>query len=305
MTTGLTAGIFYRLVSRDFFAPRLRWDQPTARHMLQQAFPLMLNGLLINIFFRFDQFIIEHYRRNDVQVYEAAYKVINVTQIITPSVVLALFPAMARAAIHDRPALTRQYRLAVKLLLVLSLPLVAGTIVLATPLINIITLGKNGYLPYSAWALTILILYLPFSFINGVTQYVLIAMNRQGRLAWAIGATALFNVAANLLVVPAIGIYGAALVTVLSEIVLLVPFLRWAGEALGPVALRPGPTSVRLALAGAGLAVTTAGLSAAGLGGLPALAGGAIVYSGGLLALGVVSPSEQAMLRGVLRRTRK
>src|SRR5207248_5199243 len=110
-----TAAIFAWLLRRDFFAPRLAWDPAAVRRMLGQAFPLMLNGLLIYIFFRFDSVVIKIDRPDDVVVYEAAYKLINVTQIITPSVVLALFPAMAHAAIHDRPALIRQYRMAVKL----------------------------------------------------------------------------------------------------------------------------------------------------------------------------------------------
>jgi peptidoglycan biosynthesis protein MviN/MurJ (putative lipid II flippase) len=44
--------------------------------------------------------------------------------------------------------------------------------------------------------------------------------------------TAAFNVGANLALVPVLGINGAALVTVLSEVVLLVPFMAWIGGAL-------------------------------------------------------------------------
>ncbi|HUS16014.1 MAG TPA: flippase, partial [Chloroflexia bacterium] len=302
VTTIVTAAIFTRLLIRDFFPPVLIWQPAQARTMLSAAFPLMVNGLLIAIFFRFDQFLIEHYRPQDVAIYETAYKVINVTQIITPSVVLALFPAMARAAIDDRVALTRTYRGAVKLLLVLGLPLVAGTIVLAGPLITAITLGKEGYLPYSAWALAILIVYLPLSFVNGVTQYVLIAVHRQGRLAWAIGATALFNVAANALVVPVWGIYGAAVVTVLSEVVLLVPFLGWTRAELGPEAARPGPRALKLAAAGTVLAILPAATLAVGAHPVLALTAGLLAYAAALAGLGVLSPREIALLRTFGRR---
>ncbi|HET7077835.1 MAG TPA: flippase [Chloroflexia bacterium] len=304
LTTTATAFLFYRLLRRDFFAPTLRWQTGAVRQMLVVAFPLMVNGLLMFIFFRFDSFIINHYRPQDVPIYEAAYKFINVTQILPPIVVLAFFPAMARAAIHDRAALARHYRMAVKLMLLMALPMVAGTVVLAGPLITIFTLGKPGYLPYAAWALAILICYLPFSFINGVTQYVLIALNRQGRLTWVIGAAALFNIGANLLAVPAFGIYGAAAVTVLTELVLLAPFLGWAGADLGMRVLRPGTAGIKLVLAGGALALGTAGLSAVGLGGLPAVVGGVLAYGAALGALRIFSPAEWAVVRSVVQRRR-
>ncbi len=302
LTTGGQAAVFYRLLYRDFFPPTVNLNRTTARPVLSVAFPLMLNGLLITIFFRFDQLIIQSYQPDQVPIYETAYKVINVTQIITPSVVLALFPAMARAALHDPAALVRQYRMAVKFLLLGGLPLVAGTIALADWAIRVITLNKEGYLPYSAWALAILIGYLPLSFINGVTQYVLIALNYQRRLVWAIGVTALFNVGVNLWAVPTLGIYGAAAVTVLSEIVLLVPFLAWTAAGLGTGAVRPGPTGVRLAGAGAGMALTMVLLTAGGAGGPVAAVGGVGVYAALVVALHILHQEETARLRGLLRR---
>jgi O-antigen/teichoic acid export membrane protein len=95
-----------------------------------------------------------------------------------------------------------------------------------------VTGGKEGYLPYSAVALQILIFFLPFSFVNGVTQYVLIALDRQRLITGAFALTLVFNVAANLAFVPLLGINGAAIVTVLSEIVLLVPFAIWIRREL-------------------------------------------------------------------------
>jgi len=66
-------------------------------------------------------------------------------------------------------------------------------------------------------------------------------IDRQRWLTGAFIAAALFNIGANLLAVPVFGIYGAAAVTVLSELVLLGPFLWWTARELGPRALAPGP----------------------------------------------------------------
>jgi O-antigen/teichoic acid export membrane protein len=297
------APIFDRLMRRDFFAPALALDPAAARAVLTTTFPLMLNSLLVTIFFRFDQPIIQSYHPDQVPVYEAAYKVINVTQIIAPSVVLALFPGMARAALSDRGALIRQYRMAVKFLLLLGLPMMVGTAALADWIMRIITLGKEGYLPWAAWALAILIGYLPLSFINGVLTYVLIALGRQSRITWAIGATALFNVGVNLWAVPAFGMYGAAVVTVLSEVVLLGPFVIWTGRELGADAVRPGRAGVWLAAAGAVLAVGTAAGVALGLPAVIAQFGGIIGYAGVVAGGHILHGDERARLRGQLRRS--
>ena len=69
------------------------------------------------------------------------------------------------------------------MLLALAFPIAVGTTLLAEPIILI--LAGPGYLPESAWALQILIWYLPISFVNGLLQYVLIAVNRQRTLSVA------------------------------------------------------------------------------------------------------------------------
>jgi O-antigen/teichoic acid export membrane protein len=302
-TTLITAGIFYRQMRRDFFAPALAWP-PAAVALLATAFPLMVNGLLVTIFFRFDQLIIKAVRpEGEVTLYETAYKFINFTLIITPSVTLALFPGMAHAAVHDRAALARHYRAGLKVLLLLACPIVAVTVALAPLLIQLVTFGKGAiFLPYSAWALQILILFLPFSFINGLTQYVLIALDRQRWLTGAFMAAAVFNVGVNLLVIPVFGIYGAAAVTILSELVLLGPFLWWTARDLGPGVLRPGAGGLKLAVAAGLLGLVTGGGLVLGVPGWIVAPVGVVVYGGCLLALGFFTPAEWALVQRALRR---
>ena len=89
----------------------------------------------------------------------------------------------------------------------------------------------------SAIALSILICYLPLSYANGLTQYVLIAAGRQRLLTGAFVAALVFNFAANLVLIPRFGYVGAAWVTVASELVLLVPFARVAARVAPGVSL--------------------------------------------------------------------
>lgn len=245
LTTLFTALFFTRVLTHDFprlvhavRAEPLRLPRPEATHLLKAGWPLMLNALLVGLFFRIDQFIIEPVKGSlAVEQYGAAYSFLNFVLLITPAVTLALFPRMSRHAATDRPRLAYEYGFALKVLLVLSVPIMAFTVWFAPLLISVVTGWKPGYLPDASQALQILIFFLPFSFINGLTQYVLIALDRQTLITRAFGLTLVFNIAANLLLVPMLGIGGAALTTILSELVLLGPFLMWTGREIGAVPL--------------------------------------------------------------------
>jgi O-antigen/teichoic acid export membrane protein len=127
----------------------------------------------------------------------------------------------------------RAYVLSLRLLLMIAIPVTVGTYFIARGLI--LLLGGAQYLPDSQIALQLLIWFLPFSFVNSVTQYVLIAIDEQRFLtrAFIIGVT--FNLVANLIAIPMFGYQGAAVVTVLSEFALLAPFYYSVRKHLGPL----------------------------------------------------------------------
>ena len=251
VTTLVTALVFLRVLRRNFPQVALRTGglllkRTEATELLSAGWPLMLNALLVGLFFRVDTFIITAIVGDGALTrYNAAYSFLSFVLLISPAVTLALFPRMARHAISDRARLNTEYTFALKMMLIISVPIVAATVWLAPLFITVLTFGAPNYLPESADALRILIFFLPFSFINGLTQYVLIAVDRQRLITRAFGLTVAFNLAANLLLIPLLGIYGAALTTILSELVLLVPFVLWTRREIGEVpllsvALKPG-----------------------------------------------------------------
>ncbi|MDQ6693225.1 MAG: flippase [Chloroflexota bacterium] len=262
LTTLVTSLVFASLLRRDFPDLRARLSMEAFRlsrtialPLLKAGWPLMLNALLVGLFFRVDTFIIGSLSPAAVARYDAAYRFLNFVLLITPAVTLALFPRMSRHAANDRPRLLYEYTFALRVLSVAAVPLVSLTVWFSPLLVSVLTGGKSGYLPESATALQILIFFLPFSFVNGLTQYVLIALDKQRLITRAFGFTVLFNVGANLLLVPLLGINGAALTTVGSEIVLLCPFVLWVSRELG---VRPGQllsTAAKPFAAGAGLAL--------------------------------------------------
>jgi O-antigen/teichoic acid export membrane protein len=230
----VSATILGVLVVRHCFRPYLEWDAQTGRWMLNTSFPLMINLLLATVFFRIDVLLLKPMKGDTVVgYYGAAYKYIDGLNIIPAYFTQAIFPLMSRYADSARDSLLRAYVLSLRLLLIVALPIAAGTPFIARGLILI--LGGGDYLPDSMIALQLLIGFLPLSFVNSVTQYVLIAIDQQRFLtkAFLIGVT--FNVVANLLVIPAFSYKGSAVVTIFSELALLIPFYYSVRKHLGPL----------------------------------------------------------------------
>jgi O-antigen/teichoic acid export membrane protein len=240
------------LMVRHCFRPHLEWDRPTGKWMLGTSFPLMINLMLATIFFRIDVLLLKPMRGDTVVgYYSAALKYVDGLLIIPQYFTVAIFPLMSRYAATSRDSLMRAYVLSLRLLLIIALPIAAAMPFIAEGLIMV--LGGAEYLPDSMIALQIIIWFLPFSFVNSVTQYVLIAIDQQRFLTRAFLIGVVFNITANLIVIPTFSYKGAAVVTILSELVLLVPFYYAVRKHLGPlpwVSLFWQPAVASVAMAG-------------------------------------------------------
>lgn len=293
LVTTVNALLFLYLQHRLLFRPRLQVDLTLWRWMAAEAFPLMLNNLLLLVFFRFDTFILKPYGGDyAVGAYDAAYKFINATTVVPAYLATALLPLFSRYALESRERLAHTYHLALKVLLLLAFPVAVATSILSEELI--ILLGGRSYLPTSAVALALLIWFLPLSYVNGITQYVLIAVDRQRTITLAFALAAAVNVGANLIWIPRYGIVAASVITVATEVVLLAPFWWVVEREIGRLPLlslvwRPALAAAVMALPLAWLRAQlhwTVGLLLA----LP-------VYVGVLLLLRTFTPAERELLR--------
>jgi O-antigen/teichoic acid export membrane protein len=258
---------------------------------LRASWPLFLNQLLQGLFFKVDSLLLPGLAGLAAAgVYAAAYKVSEGAGIISSSFTLALFPRLARG-----DHLEAAYRLALRVLLQLAFPLAAGITVLSEPIVAVV--GGPEYLPDSAVALAILICYLPLSYANGLTQYLLIAAGRQRTLTGAFLAALVFNLVANALLIPRFSYVGAAWVTVASEVVLLIPFQRVATSvAPGVSVLREARTPILATL----LMVPVMWWLRDAIHPLAAVAAGALIYPVALWSLGGIAPEQLRLLRQLL-----
>jgi O-antigen/teichoic acid export membrane protein len=298
VTNWLTFFILASLAAHEGIRPALSVSPRAMWAMAVISLPLMLNHLLQTVFFKIDVLLL---MRIDGPVvvgwYSTAYKWIDALLIIPPAVTMALFPLLSRRAENDREGMRSAYVLALRWLLMLALPIAAATTFSATLLVGV--LGGRDYLPHGAIALQIMIWFLPLSFVNGLTQYVLIALDRQRWITVSFALAATFNVVANLIVIPVYSYPGAAVVTIASEVVLLIPFL-WGLRDIGAPPLLV--LLWRPAMATSVMALTLAAFDAAGISVLIGVPIASVVYVAALLLLGAITDEDRELLSRMLPR---
>ena len=303
VTLGILATLASRLIPevRGGAGEQHALGSPAARSlrraMVVESWPLMINHLLATLFFKIDIFLMESILGNTaLGLYSIGYKILDALMFVPSMFTMALFPLISRQLQSDQERSRKFYTLGLKILVTLVLPATMLCTLAAREIV--LVLAGPEYLPGAMTALQLIIWSMPISWVNGLTQYVLIALNQQRYLtrAYLIGFG--FTLIGNLALMPRFGYQASALLHILSELALFIPFaigirrhlggIRW-GQLLGkPILAALGAGAVALAL----LAVNRA----------TAFASILVIYP--LLAwqLKVLDPEEQAALAPVLRR---
>ncbi len=301
----IQVAVLQALLRGQIFRPRLVpgvFDTKLARKLLHESYPLLLNGLIISVLFKSDGLVLLALRGNaQLGVYNSAYKFIDALLIIPSTLTLALFPLFSAYGVEASANLLRAYREGLRLLMLIAWPVSVGTVFVAYDLIG--AMGGTEFLPDGAIALQILIWFLPFSYINGLTQYVLIAINRQRNITGAVVVAAIANLSLNLLLIPFFGYVAAACLTILTELVLLVPFCRIMYRALGPGSVPLVSTNWRPILAATFMAFVLSGLLLVGVNHFViTVVVGVAVYLSGLTLTKAVTRQDLALLKKVIKR---
>jgi len=150
----------------------------------------------------------------DLGYYGAAMTITLAISLMTFAVRAAIYPLMARYA-HGAPdKLALLYEKANQYLIVVALPIAAAVCLLARPIVKLIFGPAFGpavpVLQVSVWAAVFLLVNVP-------NARLLLVDNRQRAAAWLTGVSMGTNVIANLILIPVLGIFGAALARVIAS----------------------------------------------------------------------------------------
>jgi O-antigen/teichoic acid export membrane protein len=199
--------------------PKWNLDKNFIKITMLAALPLSIVSIFTLIAFRVDIVLISFFKSTtDVGWYSASYRLLEVFLFIPMVFTTAVFPIFSQFHVSSKDSLKFTYQKSFKYLTILSLPVAVGVTLLAEPIILLIY--KASFTP-SILVLQILIWTIPITFLNYIFGSILPAMNRQNTLLKITFISMVFNIAVNLVVIPTYSYVGAAVITLLTEAIVI------------------------------------------------------------------------------------
>ena len=300
VAAGVASLIVYPPALRRLFrgAPPSGPVRPDARFSLEQLrrtpgfFAIHLFSVLD---YQTDAFLISLFlTETDLGFYSAALTITLAISLLSFAVRAAIYPVMSRYALDAPDKLALLHAKANQYLLALSLPMAAAVCLLARPIIRLIY-GEAfdpavPVLQVSVWAAVFLLVNVP-------NARLLLIGHRQEAAAGLTAISMTTNVVANLILIPLLGIVGAALARVLASAAFFVSIHLYVRanilrSPLLPLLPRPLAATALMVLAM---------WPARELPLVVPLLIGAVVYAGAALLLRVVPRDDLIYWRQVLR----
>jgi O-antigen/teichoic acid export membrane protein len=241
LTTGLTVWWVIR-----YIAP-FRWaelDAAFVRRSLRRLVPFGLAGLFGMMYFRVDTVIVEAMLGTTAAgQYGLAFRIVEALNMLPLIVVHAtLYPRLSSlSADRDYDEFQKIAGLGGGMLAAASIPVALVLTLFGSLLIGWIS--SDPELAPASLALQILCWAFPLTCLRNLGYVALLALHDQRFIAGALGAGVGFNITLNLALIPSHGIYGAAIATICSEVLLLAVYAtRYRGlkarvsEAVSPPA---------------------------------------------------------------------
>jgi O-antigen/teichoic acid export membrane protein len=202
-------------------------------HIFSQALPIGIVLIFHFIYFRIDSLMLSLMKgMADVGIYGTAYKLLEVLETVPSMFLGAAFPLVTRYVVKKDERMHSAFQKQFDFLFLIAVPIVGGTYVLASPIINFLggrggeftsasTVSVLGNPSTAVTCLRILIFAVGVSFFSNLYTYLIVSLGRQKNMVWPTIGFAVFNVVLNLIVIPRFSYVGASFSTLLTEFVVV------------------------------------------------------------------------------------
>lgn len=202
------------MLSRRFVRPLLRIDPLIIKNMVRESWPIAVTAGFIMIFTRIDQVMLfQMLGKEATGNYAAIVKLAEAFNLIPSAFIAPVFILMSKYFIESKTDFKRVYEYSFKYMAIFIAPVIVLITIFAS---DIIGLFYGRQYIQATGALQVLIWSEIFVFLGVVHLNALIAAGLQKFDIIFTVVSAFFNIGLNLLLIPAYGIAGASIATVIS-----------------------------------------------------------------------------------------
>jgi O-antigen/teichoic acid export membrane protein len=215
------AYIFWNI--RKYYNVSLQTDMTYWRTTMRKALPMFVIITLNIVYFQIDKLMLSVMdSQTAVGYYGAAYKILEILVTFPGMFVGLLVPLMTKHYLYAPENFQNVIDKAFNILYSLAIPVGVGGIILAEPIVLLIS--GDDFLP-SQWALKVLFVAVSFIFVSNMFGHILISTKYQdpSMAASILGAVA--NIVLNLFLIPMYSFIGAAIATVITEGLVFIAYL--------------------------------------------------------------------------------
>lgn len=297
----LVAGLLIFIFVRNFGKPRFKFDLISWKNLLKPALPIGLSLVIAQIFFTIDTVMLGFMRSDEeVGYYNAAYKIIMVLIMAVVAYHDAIFPVISHFYKTSLDSLRKLVSGTEKLMVAIAIPLAVGGVILARPIMDLLygSEYEEGIIAFQILIWAVLILYINIAYSRGLLAY-----NREKWYLAGAAIPAVVNVIANFILIPPLGLIGAATGTVLAQasgfLVIYIGFRRIARVPFHNYIFKPLLASIIMAV------FLYWGLNRANLSVFLLIAGGAFIYGLLFYLTKGITKEEIRLVQGTILANRK
>jgi len=209
----------YYVLNKHLVKPKFELDWEFCKKITLLSLPFAITGILYTIYYSIDLVMLTKLVGNYANgIYNATYKLIAVLNLFYSVYTAVIFPVMSKFFKNDKKLLIISYEKSIKYLMLAIIPIATGTVFYS---LDIIQLIYGHEYDAAASVLSILIWTVCLLFISGASNTLLNASHKETTVTKIYAIAAVFNIVLNFIMIPYFSYNGAAITTVLSDILIV------------------------------------------------------------------------------------
>lgn len=209
----------YYVLNKNVVKPKFELDLEFCKKITLLSLPFAITGILYTIYYSIDLVMLTKLVGDYANgIYNATYKLISVLTLFYSVYTAVIFPVMSKFFENDKKLLVISYEKSIKYLMLIIIPLATGTTLYS---LDIIQLIYGHEYDAAASVLSILIWTVCLLFISGASNTLLNASHKEVSVTKIYAIAAVFNVVLNFIMIPYFSYNGAAITTVLSDVLIV------------------------------------------------------------------------------------